>query len=103
MGRKKKVKEETSGKYVLRKVVFEDPIPIAPIVAEEPIEVKKIPVMVPPIDPGVTMNEYLTNYSQKRSLDVVFTNWFKRKDPTNPLKPIAEWDELIHNFLNEVV
>jgi hypothetical protein len=80
---------------------------------EEDLEIKDVPnleeinsiVDEPPIieEPKITMNEYLSNHSQKRSLDVVFTNWFKRKDATNPLKTVPEWDKLIYQFLNEVV
>lgn len=66
--------------------------PTIPIVLEKPIE-----------PPGITMNEYLSNYSTKRGLDVVFIKWFRKKDPTNPKKSIQEWSELIDKFLNEVV
>ncbi len=52
---------------------------------------------------GITLNEYLTNYSQDRSLDTVFTNWFMKQDKNNPRKQIAEWNELIQKFLNETV
>lgn len=99
--------------------VFADPAPQPPVDVKEPRVIDKIdsdrvvlhpvgisgtivdPPPIPP-EPGITMNEYLCNYFAKRSLDGVFTKWFKKKDPTNPLKPIKEWDELINKFLNEV-
>jgi hypothetical protein len=71
-----------------------------------PEAIPSVPEVIPELpvqEPGITMNEYLTNYSQRRGLDVVFTNWMKRKDPTNPLKLVEEWDKLIDKFLNEVV
>lgn len=98
MGRKKKAKEtypvskdKPDILYMKHKKSFVEPK------IETPIEPPVIKV------PGITINKYLTNYSQKRNLDTVFVKWFMRKDSSNPLKSVSEWGKLIDDFMNEVV
>jgi hypothetical protein len=67
---------------------------------EEPVIVIPPPQ---PIEPGITINEYLTNYSSNRKLDNAFIKWFMRKDATNPQMPVSKWNEQVDSFLNEVV
>jgi len=74
--------------------------PVIKIEEPKKIEVENIPQG--PAEPVIAMNEFLSNYSAKRGLDTVFINWFRKKDPSNPMKTVAEWYKLIDEFLNEV-
>jgi hypothetical protein len=46
----------------------------------------------------LSINEFLSAYSQKRNLDDVFRKWFFQRDKSNPKKTIAEWQGLLAEF-----
>jgi hypothetical protein len=109
MGRKKKIlknEESTERMSFSRNWPMEKTEKIDKIKnIKKPLEESLIVIPTPqPIEPpGITINEYLTDYSQNRRIDNVFTKWFRDKDSSNPRKPVSEWDEQINSFLNEVV
>lgn len=68
---------------------------MARFVKTEPVEEVNLVLM--------TINEFLSKYSRKRSIDNVFIKWFLKKDSSNPKKTVDEWMNLLDTFLRETV
>jgi hypothetical protein len=53
-------------------------------------------------DNGITLNEYLSNYSQhKRNLDKIIKKWYSCRDNRNPKKTKEFWDKAMKEFFSE--
>lgn len=47
---------------------------------------------------GITLNEYLANYSRNRKNDSTIISWYQKKDAKNTRRGKEEWDKIILKF-----